>query len=158
MSEKLQKLLAGIVALFLGLVLHQVYTGPMYRQALSSRNWPSTTGSVTQNRVNTAAGKQKNLYQLEFTYTYVVDQEEYAGETRYFDYGEGARSWEGDFYTFVREYPVRSAIEVYYNPKIPGQATILKGLHWWSWLAIGFTCLLLFIGISLILFPSWWRS
>ncbi len=158
MSEKLQKKLAGIVALLLGVILHQVITGPMYQQALSSKKWPVTNARVIKSKVNAKAGQKKNLYQLEFAYTYFVGQREYRGETRYFDFGEGARKWKGDFYTFVDTHPVGSTIEAYYNPKRPEQATILRGLYWWSWLTIGFNCLLFFIGVTLILFPSWWRS
>lgn len=157
MSEKLQKFILGVVVLFICLILHQAYTGPIYQQALSSRSWPSTQGRVTKNEVNSTAGETRDLYQLEFSYAYVIDNQEYEGKTRYFDKGEGARRWKGDFYTFVAQYPVSAPIKVYYNPASPEESTIITGFHWSAWLVIGFNVLLLFIGVSLILFPSLWH-
>ena len=150
----MQKLIAGIVFLFISSILFFVLTKPMFTQALGSKNWPSTIGTVVKSHVDSNAGEDNNMYALRFQYDYYIDGRKYTTKGRYFTYGEGSQSWKGNLYEYAAEHPVGSTIPIFYNPAKPTQSTVEKGIPWYFWLLGAFNAIFFWGGIACIFFPN----
>jgi len=146
--------------LFLAVFMLMTYklTIPFLQNAIGSKNWATTQGKVLKSRVNPNAGDDNDMYQLQFDYQYEVNGETHHGKGRYFNLGEPSQSWKGDLYDFVKEHPVGSTIDVYYNPNSPEDCTITTGVSWLAWVLIAVNALFLCMAVHLVLFPEDWRT
>lgn len=93
--------------------------------AVVSKGWPTTTGTVVSSQVLSPSGKA-NKYIAEITYTYSVDWKEYRSKNYKATAARGTSTWAREL---VEQHPVNSTVTVHYNPKDPGDALVEPGLQ-----------------------------
>ena len=101
-------------------ILYAVYADHRDRPSLQ---WPKVSGIIMQCREVYHGGK-KSHYSVAVSYNYAVNGRHY----------EGSRIalWSEDFYDratrqFVSEHPVKSPVDVYYDPQHPENAALIPG-------------------------------
>lgn len=125
-----------IVGLVLGLVLSAVGFGvtfwlgkPLRDQAVASRAWPATEGSIVRSTLEESRSDGKTHYSADIGYEYQLD-----GRTL-----SGSRVWIGDSYSAspgnefraaVKRYPVGREVQVHYDPQDPMESVLEPGPTW----------------------------
>jgi hypothetical protein len=92
----------------------------------ASCEWPTTDGSVLESRLVVESDAETTITDAFFWYEYRVDGTTYTNarisfSERAFNESKWARE-------FVAEHPVRSTIQVHYDPDFPPNAAIIVGL------------------------------
>src|ERR1051325_9425705 len=95
-----------------------------YRDRPSLR-WPAVTGTVMQSERRYHGGKH-SYYSVGMTYSYLINDRRYMGHT--------IKLWNPDLRgdketvkAFMAEHPVRSEVQVYYDPNDPRNAVLIPG-------------------------------
>jgi hypothetical protein len=111
-------LLAGPILIFVGLRGN-------YRDR-PSLQWPVTTGTVMQSESVYHSRKRSHYYDVDFTYSYMVDDRRYMGHKikLYNPRFSGDRA---TVKNFVADYHVRAQVDVHYDPQYPENAVIFPG-------------------------------
>jgi len=107
-------ILAGIVFIFLGIRWGRARR----RRARESRQWPATRGRVTRSELTIETGLDSKTYQARVQYEYAVLDETYSGK----HISESVRRTV--MQRVIEQYAPGTAVEVYYDPKQPGTATL----------------------------------
>ncbi|MBE9029957.1 DUF3592 domain-containing protein [filamentous cyanobacterium LEGE 11480] len=99
-------------------------------QAIASRNWPRTLGTITRSHLETfRSGPNFPRYALYLRYTYCVNGRDYIGHRvrfRPFWNVRDRRYME----TFTQRYPKGSSVEIFYAPSQPKVAILEPGFDW----------------------------
>ncbi len=79
------------------------------------------------------------------SYRYTVDGQAYRNESIWPVTSTGGEaSWAK---AFLRDFPVGSRVDGWYQPEAPEQSFLIKGVPWLSWMAIGFGAIFVAIGV-----------
>lgn len=117
------------------------------RQALAAQTWQSTQGTVVASEVRSFTqwkdGIKRQLYTPGITYRFTVNTHEYISDR----YSLGVETgWSPPQFAEekVAEYPPRSPVTVYYNPKAPAESVLDRRFSggWMVW-ALAFGLLVL---------------
>ncbi len=145
-SLPIWSLVVGAAFVVFGIVTFG-WGGEELDEAEASVHWPSVEGIVTSSEVSasryTAPGQARldeTTYRPEVTYTYQVEGKDYTGHrVSYRAQGDLASARE-----LVARYPAGKQVQVHYDPKAPGTATLEVGseattgiLQQGAWLFIG---------------------
>jgi hypothetical protein len=101
-----------------------------WRHQLQSLQWPKITGTIMQadleSRTRSSGRHSRRVYYAAISYTYVVDDKRYVSDRvnlwnpELEGHREGVRA-------FLDSHPIRSSVEVHYNPLHPEEAVLLPG-------------------------------
>ena len=115
----------GIFMIVIGAGLALILSRTLLADAADSETWPSVTGTVVTSEVETNRSGDGNSYSARIIYDYTVDGETYrAGKVTVMD---GSSSRSAPARDLVEQYPVGSAVEVFYNPDVPEDAILQPG-------------------------------
>lgn len=125
-----------LVSVFLGVVFAAVGCAvvvllgkPTRDQALASRSWPATEGTIIRSRLEQSSDDGKVWFSADIGYDYRVGGEAFTGHRVWF--GDDYRSSPGDeFRDAVDRYPLGSRVTVHYDPARPAQSVLEPGLTW----------------------------
>jgi Protein of unknown function (DUF3592) len=110
-------------------------------QGIAAASWPTTSGVIRSSYVREVTGGGGSGYIPSVTYSYMAGSESFLG----------TRIWLMEFSELpddarrtVDNFPVGSAVKVYFDPKRPNQSLLRPGLSTfsWMWLGLSFTALL----------------
>jgi hypothetical protein len=123
-----------------------------------SAYWPEATGTVLSSHIRTHSPKSRNVriqtrYYPEITYTYRVDKKLYTS-SRYALARSATMFRERDDAVAYQEqnFPIRSAVKVYYNPENPAEAVLdpTRDPDGWQPFAFGGFFILMGLGIMVM--------
>lgn len=101
----------------------------MRQEGAESESWPSVPGTITEMRVTETHDARDGTHskRLEIQYTYSVDGKAYRGD-------RVSVASNGDADAGARQYPEGKSVNVFYNPKRPGDAVLERGASGaWIW-------------------------
>lgn len=108
----------------------------------ATKEWPQTTGRVVysgiENRLSSDDNGYKTVYRARIRYTYDVKGEPFSSEgVRYKDVETSLRA---KIDQILREYPVGSEVEVFFNPGAPQESVLEPGVAAFDYifLVVGF--------------------
>lgn len=104
-----------------GMILWSVYAEHRDRPSLQ---WPKVSGTITQCAEIYHSGRHAH-YSVDVSYAYIVNGTRFVGNTiaRWSpDFGDGRPTGQ-----FVDAHPVRSTVDVYYDPQHPENAVLIPG-------------------------------
>ncbi len=110
--------------------------------AHASLEWPATEGHVESCSVERDSDHNSRL---NIRYNYAVDGRSYTGRRLAFF------TWGGDHAGYLRQYPVGTAVRVYYQPDRPDNAVIIQGGSG-GWFIVGFGLIFAVASASIIRF------
>ena len=104
------------------------------RQGLDSKNWPETSGIVTASYAEhqishrNSAGSSSDSYVARIAYTYTVNGINYT--SREIGFGESLYTSKNrdKIETYLKQYPKKMEVTVYYNPANPHKAVLIPGI------------------------------
>ena len=148
--------LAGI-ALLIGLS-GLVYAGWNFKQDRASLSWPETTGKIISSEIDSNTrrtapkpnGTKRNVTDYEVSVYYAYDIAGQAYESRSLRYGSSDFETRSEANKIRRRFMPGKKVAVYYDPKKPASAVLLRGTvnHWGQ--LIGFT-ICLAVGLALLI-------
>jgi len=109
---------------------------PTARNAMESKNWPSTDGQITISNMskNYDSDDGSVTYGAQVAYNYTVNSLSYTGSTVTFgDYGSSDPSHAGGI---VSRYPVGKSVKVYYDSGDPKTSALEPGAGWSSFIGL----------------------
>ncbi|MDP3792723.1 MAG: DUF3592 domain-containing protein [bacterium] len=119
-----------------GIALTIFWGIPTARNAMESKNWPSTDGRITISDVSKNYDSEDDsvTYGAKVTYNYTVNGMIYMGGTVAFgDYSSSDPSHAGGI---VSRYPVGKSVKVYYDPSDPKTSALEPGAGWSSFVGL----------------------
>lgn len=140
-----QAMVFSLVFAVVGILLTIFWGIPTARNAVESKNWPTTDGRITISDVskNYNSDKSHIIYRAKVAYNYYVNGSLYTGSTVAF--GDYDSSDPGHASGVVSRYPVGKNVAVYYNPNNPETSVLESGASW-----NGFVGLMVSIGFTAI--------
>ena len=120
----------------------------------TSRSYPHTTGTVTATSIGegtTRTGKNGTVvpsYEPKIRYTFEVGGKAYEGNR--IDYSHTVQLARADAESILTKYTVGSKVDIYYDPKRPQTAALVRGLDGWD-MALAFVNGLWLVGVCV-----WW--
>lgn len=140
----------GIVFTLAGALILYFFGWPQFKYAYDSKNWPTTTGTITESKVESWMKDGSSVYDARITFTYMVEGKKYSSSKT-----NTSGSYTGGNITrakeIVAEYPMGKTVDVYYDPEVPGSGSLKPGLSGKD-IAITAIPLLFFILGLLVLF------
>lgn len=101
---------------------------PELWQQIRSRDFPTTTGTITRSEVKITRGKKKSRsYRANIAYSYRAGGGEWTSDRIYF--GMSGSNDRSDAEALVAAMPVGSEVVVYYDPQAPEKAVLQPGLR-----------------------------
>jgi hypothetical protein len=118
------------------------------RNARISKEWPTTSGTITFSQVAISTDEDGTTYYADVRFKYVVNDRWYTADTVHFgEYSSGS----GRAEEIVARYPPESRVTVYYNPDSPQTAVLEPGVTIGAYLTI-LVALSFFIVPGIIIF------
>ena len=142
-------MLGYIIAIVIGCVILFLFGRDIIR-GLSSRNWPTTEGKITQSGVDMSQstddeGEIKTSYGASIQYTYSVSWQELVGSRRTFTNVRTNSSRRAE--QIVERYPQGSSVTVYYTEEDPSLSVLEPGVGWFSYVGMVLVLGLIIVGI-----------
>jgi hypothetical protein len=116
-----------------------------YREARGSVKWPKVPGTVGESRVERQWAGTKVEYLPHVLYRYSVANQGYTG-TR-IRLNEIRSTQQHDAEAVVAQFPVGSAVTVFYNPRSPGDSTLEPGVTWRAYAMLVMPAFMVVLGI-----------
>lgn len=138
----------GLFILGAGLVLGSAFT---WRHRLQMFHWPTVPGTMTQAQVEWRGSRYRGYWQTTASYTYQVGNKTYRGQR--------VTPWtlqpvQVEVRDFIEEHPAGSTVDVYYNPRRPGDAVLIPGCDRRDFLSLGGVGLILIVGCGFVLWQD----
>ncbi len=95
------------------------------RRDRASLQWPTVPGTIMQVDVSFHGGRNGGGYILQATYTYIVNGIRHVSQQ--ISLWNANLSGYKDSKSFAKAHPVRSSMDVYYDPKNPANAVLIPG-------------------------------
>lgn len=116
-------------------------------QQLWSYTYAATEGTIFESEVTSDSDGDGTTYDLEIQYQYVVDGRVYHGDK----YRHQAVKTQGDWCTpIAKQYPVDSRRPVFYDPRRPDKAVLLRGIE-----GVDLYILLFLTPFNMIMLAGW---
>lgn len=132
----------------IGILLIIFWGIPTARNAMESKDWPSTDGWITISDVSKNYDSEDDgfTYGAKVMYSYTVNGMTYLGGTVAFgDYSSSDQTHASDI---VSRYPIGKNVKVYYDPKDPKTSVLEPGTGWSS--LVGFMAGIGFVVIGVV--------
>lgn len=117
----------GIIFAMVGGAIFFLFALPPLQYSAASRSWPTVAGTITRSDVDVWKRDGKTHYQPDIAYTYSVENKMYSssgitvGEPPLDNNATHAKRLQG-------EYPVGTAVMVYYDPGLPESSALDPGV------------------------------
>jgi Protein of unknown function (DUF3592) len=100
---------------------------------LAATQFPATTGAVTQSAISNHQDGNDTLYQWDLAYRYNVNGREWTGRRYRHDATSNTDDImdanQAEVQAYVAKYPADAPVQVFYNPKDPGDALLAPGVR-----------------------------
>jgi hypothetical protein len=137
----------GLVYFVLSLaVLVVIGFGWVIMPGLRSLNWQKTTGTVNHSLYERRYENGSTKYVAEIRYEYRAGGRSFTSDR----IGYGRAPGDAPVKALVRNHPIGSTVDVFYNARSPVQSVLLPGTAWFLWIPIGAAVIM----IGLVV--PWW--
>ena len=129
----------------------------MINKGMQSENWEKGTATITSSEIEKTESKSKDAqgftqtstsYGVSVKYSYTVEGVNYEGNT--VGFGTMSHNERSDAQEELKSYPKGKTIDVYYDPEIPSDSVLNKGVFWPMYIVI--------VVMVIILIGSIWAS
>ena len=110
-----------------------------------TESWPSTTGVIVSSYLDDDRSSDGTTYGAKITYQYTLNGVSYTSYT--ISYGYAYTSDRSAARALVEEYTVGKTVTVYYNPSVPYEAVLIKGVTGASWLFFSVGMFFVILGV-----------
>lgn len=117
-------------------------------KVLKCKKWPYVEGEIKEVMVYRHRRNKSNSYNVDITYTYDVEGQEYTNHQIKLDFVHGARTFVPKIFAMIKamKYEEGNPINVFYNPLNPNESIVKQGLRLFTFLVM------LIVGIGLFIF------
>ncbi len=121
---------------------------PLVDRARASEHWPQTVGRIMNSELRESMSDGTRMYSADIVYRYQVEDREYVSGRVWFG-GSYSTSDRSEMMALVGSFPPGMDVTVFYSPDDPGEAVLMPGA--WFSTYILYATGLVFLGIGLLL-------